>query len=31
VAARIEDNYTHLEVEVLPGGQAIYQYILGAE
>ncbi len=31
VAARIEDKYSHLEVEVLPGGQAIYQYILGAE
>ena len=31
VAAKIEDLHSHLEIEVLPGGQAIYQYILGAE
>ena len=31
VAAMIEDLYSDLEVEVLSGGQAIYQYILGAE
>jgi len=31
VAALIEARYSHLEIEVLSGGQAIYQYIIGAE
>ena len=31
VAAMIEDLYSDLEIEVLSGGQAIYQYIIGAE
>jgi DAK2 domain fusion protein YloV len=31
LAAKIEEQFSHLEVEVLSGGQAIYQYILGAE
>lgn len=31
LASRIEALYPHLEIELLEGGQAIYQYILGAE
>jgi dihydroxyacetone kinase-like predicted kinase len=31
IADRIESLYSDVEVEVLPGGQAIYQYIIGAE
>jgi DAK2 domain fusion protein YloV len=31
IAAQVEALYPHLEVELLSGGQAIYQYILGAE
>lgn len=31
LASRIAALYPHLEIELLEGGQAIYQYILGAE
>jgi DAK2 domain fusion protein YloV len=31
IAAQVEALYPHVEVELLPGGQAIYTYILGAE
>lgn len=31
VAAKIEELHSHIEIEVLPGGQSVYQYILGAE
>jgi hypothetical protein len=31
IATQIESLYPDIEVEVLCGGQAIYQYILGAE
>ena len=31
VAALILESHPDVEVELLPGGQAIYQYILGAE
>jgi dihydroxyacetone kinase-like predicted kinase len=30
-AAQIEALYPHVEVEMLPGGQPFYMYILGAE
>ena len=31
IAAQIEASYPDIEVEILPGGQAHYYYILGAE
>ena len=31
VAEKLRDLYPDVEVEVLAGGQAIYQYIIGAE
>jgi dihydroxyacetone kinase-like predicted kinase len=31
VAARVSEIHPDVEVEVLAGGQAIYQYIIGAE
>jgi len=31
VADRIQDLYPDVEIELLAGGQSIYQYILGAE
>lgn len=31
IAAQIKDTYPDIEVEILPGGQAHYYYILGAE
>jgi len=31
VSSKIQEQYTHIEVELLAGGQTIYQYILGAE